>query len=159
MRTMRVHVIQLEVEVFCLTVNVLLLNRGTDAIDFHMNYTYNLLKYASHNVLFSKLHRDSNLDDWGKPICKCISCKKNNLYCFFKKRNGEIYYYSDNMHFLYITQNQNALEKGTTLNKMKTFFPGGLLSSIYFLFRCQESKTETKAHITTVAQICTHYCW
>lgn len=154
MRTMRVRVIQLEV--FCLTVNAFLLNQITNATDFHMNYTYNLPKYASHNVLFSKLPHDSNLDGWGKPICKCITCKKEQLLCFFKKRNGGIYYYSDNTRFLYITENQNGLEEGTTLNKMATFSPGGLLSSVHFLFSCQESKTETKAHITTVAQICTH---
>lgn len=81
MRTM----LQLEVEVFCLTVNAFLLNQITNATDFHMNYTYNLPKYASHNVLFSKLPHDCNLDGWGKPICKCITCKKNNLYVSLKK--------------------------------------------------------------------------
>lgn len=64
MRTMRVRVTQLEVKVFCLVLNAFWLNQRTNTADFHMSYIYNVLMYASRNVLFSKLPHDSSLDCW-----------------------------------------------------------------------------------------------
>lgn len=115
-------------------------------------WTIRTMYLCMHPTMFYFQSFLMTLDCWWKHICRYITCK-NNLYCFFLRRNGGIYYSLDNIHFIFITPNQNGLEKGTTLNKLTTYLWDGPLSSIPFLSSCQEIKRETKAHITTVAQI------
>lgn len=63
MRTMPVHVIQLEVKVFSLALNVFWLNWRTDTTDFHMNYRYNVPKDASACIVFGQ-NWTSELEFW-----------------------------------------------------------------------------------------------
>lgn len=100
MGTMRVHVVQLEVKVFCLALNAFWLNQRTNT-DFRMNCTHNVLGYASCNVLFSKFLMTLV---WivGENISANILLARRTTYIFsFKKEWGNILFLRQNQFSTY----------------------------------------------------------
>lgn len=64
-----------------------------------MNYTYNVLMYASHNVLFSKLSHDSRL--LVKTYLQIYYLQEQLIMFLFKKEWGNILFFGQYPFYIY----------------------------------------------------------